>query len=218
MLTAGYLSLSGFSVKIKILNTRELYASLNDRALWTKVTEGDKEAFAFLYRTWFPALFRYGMKLQPDESLVKDCIHDLFVTLWLSRERLSSTDSIQFYLLASLKRRISAQLQKNAVDIFGEVPDTAETYASPEENIIREQAGRELQRKLVKVMGQLPPRQQEILHLRFYEGLSPQETADLMELSLNSSYVLLSKALNFLKKHSDGLKCLIFFVVQLIYL
>ena len=45
-----------------------------------------------------------------------------------------------------------------------------------------------------------------------------QETADLMELSLNSSYVLLSKALNFLKKHSEGLKCLLFFVVQLIYL
>lgn len=195
-----------------------MYASLNDSALWTKVTEGDKEALAFVYRTWFPALFRYGMKLQADESLVKDCIHDLFVTIWLSRERLSPTDSIKFYLLASLKRRISAQLQKNAVDRFDDVPETIATSASPEETIIREQAGQELQLKLVKMMGQLPPRQQEILHLRFYEGLSPQETASIMELSLNSSYVLLSKALNFLKKHSEGLKCILFIAIQLVHL
>ncbi|MBO9153573.1 RNA polymerase sigma factor [Chitinophaga sp. GCM10012297] len=195
-----------------------MYASLNDSALWAKVTEGDKEALAFVYRTSFPALFRYGMKLQADESLVKDCIHDLFVTIWLSRERLSSTDSIKYYLLASLKRRISAQLQKNAVDSFEDVPETVAISASPEENIIREQAGQELQLKLVKMMGQLPPRQQEILHLRFYEGLSPQETANIMDLSLNSSYVLLSKALNFLKKHSEGLKCALFIVIQLIHL
>lgn len=157
------------------------------------------------------------MKLQADESLVKDCIHDLFVTIWLSRERLSATDSIKFYLLASLKRRITAQAQKSAVHI-GEVPETIAAAASPEDVIIKAQSSQELRLKLVKIMDQLPPRQQEILHLRFYEGFSPQETADLMDLSLNSSYVLLSKALSFLKKHSGGLKCVLLLAIQLVHL
>lgn len=157
------------------------------------------------------------MKLQADESLVKDCIHDLFVTIWLSRERLSATDSIKFYLLASLKRRITAQVQKSAVHI-GEVPETIAAAASPEDVIIKAQSSQELRLKLVKIMDQLPPRQQEILHLRFYEGFSPQETADLMELSLNSSYVLLSKALSFLKKHSGELKCILLVGIQLAHL
>lgn len=157
------------------------------------------------------------MKLQPDESLVKDCIHDLFVTIWLSRERLSSTDSIKFYLLASLKRRITAQVQKSVLHSFEEVPETAAAAASPEDAIIKAQSSQELRLKLVKIMDQLPPRQQEILHLRFYEGFSPQETADLMDLSLNSSYVLLSKALSFLKKHSGGLKCILLLGVQLVH-
>jgi DNA-directed RNA polymerase specialized sigma24 family protein len=54
----------------------------------------------------------------------------------------------------------------------------------------------------------LPRRQREILYLRYYEGLDTRETAAIMSLSVSSAYVLLSKALNYLKQHSDKLICL----------
>jgi RNA polymerase sigma factor (sigma-70 family) len=179
-----------------------LYGHLHDKALWSRVIEGDRDALAFIYKTYFNSLYQYGMKLYPDEGLVKDCIHDLFVSIWLSRERLSVTDSIRYYLLASLKRKIASQQQKSR--LFEDPSETA-FASSPEEVLIGEQSNRELRAKLTKVMDKLPRRQKEILYLRYYEGLDTKETAAIMELSVNSTYVLLSKAINYLKKNSDKL-------------
>jgi RNA polymerase sigma factor (sigma-70 family) len=184
-----------------------LYGSLDDKALWARVMEGDKDALAFIYNTYFPSLYRYGMKLSPDAHLVKDSIHDLFTGIWLSRERLSATDSIRFYLLASLKRRISRQ--QGLLNRLTDQSSAAMPFSgSHEEVLIGEQTDKERKEKLEKVINGLPRRQREILYLRYYEGLDTQETAALMSLSVSSAYVLLSKALNYLKQHSDKLICL----------
>lgn len=185
-----------------------MYGSLDDKALWTRVMEGDRDALAFIYNTYFPSLYRYGMKLCPDANLVKDSIHDLFTGIWLSRERLSATDSIRFYLLASLKRRISRQ-QGLLNRLASQSSFTQPIAGSHEEALIGEQADQERKEKLEKVISGLPRRQREILYLRYYEGLDTQETAAIMSLSVSSAYVLLSKALNYLKQHSDKLICLL---------
>ncbi|PUZ26783.1 RNA polymerase sigma factor, sigma-70 family [Chitinophaga costaii] len=189
-----------------------MYASLPDKVLWSKLMEGDRDALAFIYKTCFGSLFRFGMKISPDENLVQDCIHDIFVTLWLSRERLSPTDNIKYYLLASLKRKITGEQQRLSDRLRNANTDLLQAH-SPEEVLIGEEANQELRQKLNRVLDQLPRRQQEILYLRFYEGLDPQQTANIMGLSLNSTYVLLSKALNYLKKHSDQLLIISFFLL-----
>ncbi|GAA0554540.1 RNA polymerase sigma factor [Chitinophaga japonensis] len=179
-----------------------MYGSLDDKALWSRVIEGDQDALAFIYSTYFRSLYRYGMKLCPDSHLVKDAIHDLFTGIWLGRERLTVTDSIRFYLLASLKRKIGRQQQ----GLLSRLQDTGLSVTpSHEATLIGEQADRERKEKLQRVINSLPRRQREILYLRYYEGLDPQETAAIMSLSVNSAYVLLSKALKYLKEHSDKL-------------
>lgn len=206
-----FLSLEGLNYNTankndEILNPDELYGSLNDKELWTKVIEGDKDALAFIYSRYFHSLFNYGARFNPDESLVKDCIHDLFVSIWLGRERLSVTDNIKYYLMASLKRRISSLARKGLLQqLFDGDAAGIQFTGSHEEVMIGRQADQERRRKLAAVMTKLPRRQQEILYLRYYEGFDTKETAAIMSLSVNSTYVLLSKALNFLKKNSDQL-------------
>jgi RNA polymerase sigma factor (sigma-70 family) len=178
------------------------YSCLNDKELWSKLINGDEDALAFIYNTYFPSLYKYGMKILTESGIVKDCIHDLFTALWFSREKLSETDSIKYYLFASLKRRI---VRHSRPGLLHRLLDSNTTTPSPEQTIIDEQSSKERTKKLEKVIRKLPKRQKEILYLRYYEGLSTQETADIMSLSVNSTYVLLSKALNYLKKHSDEL-------------
>jgi RNA polymerase sigma factor (sigma-70 family) len=179
------------------------YSSLNDQELWSKLINGDEDALAFIYNTYFPSLYKYGMKILTDSSIIKDCIHDLFAALWFSRERLSDTDSIKYYLFASLKRRIVRHSRKGVLHRL--LDPAINSTPSQEQTIIDKQSSQERSKKLEKVIRKLPKRQKEILYLRYYEGLTTQETADIMSLSVNSTYVLLSKALNYLKKHSDEL-------------
>ena len=186
------------------------YKNLSDQELWSRLIDGDEGALAFIYDTWFTSLYKYGMKIQADSSLVKDCIHDLFTSLWHSRQQLSVTDNIKFYLFASLKRNIVKHGKAEGLfNLFRQQPVAQESHMpSYEERLINEQTNKERNLKLAKVIEQLPKRQREILYLRYYEGLSTQETAEIMSLSVNSTYVLLSKALNYLKSHSGELMTL----------
>lgn len=187
------------------------YTGLSDQELWSRLINNDEGALAFIYNTWFPSLYKYGMKFHTDSSLIKDCIHDLFATLWHTRANLSATDNIRFYLLASLKRNILRHSRKEGLfrlfDNF--VPDSHPHMPSHEQKMIDEQASDEQKRKLASVIEKLPKRQKEVLYLRYYEGLSTEETAAIMSLSVNSTYVLLSKALNYLKNHRGELMILI---------
>ncbi|MGE7774668.1 RNA polymerase sigma factor [Chitinophaga sp. NPDC101104] len=180
-----------------------IYAGLPDRDLWNKVKEGDRAALDYIYRQHFRPLYGYGMKVHADETLVQDAIHDVFVSIWQGRGGLSATDSIRFYLLSSLKRRILRHLGKQLV-----LPDDDGAFydapsASPEDELIGKQSDQQRRARLAGVMAELPPRQQEVLYLRYYHGLDTRETADIMSLSVNSAYVLLSKALKYLKDNSD---------------
>jgi len=185
------------------------YSCLNDKELWSKLINGDEDALAFIYNIYFPSLYKYGMKIFTESGIVKDCIHDLFAALWFSRERLSDTDSIKYYLFASLKRRIVRHSRSGLLHRFLE---TSMSTPSVEQTIIEEQTSQERSKKLEKVIKKLPKRQKEILYLRYYEGLSTQETADIMSLSIDSTYVLLSKALNYLRKHSDELAAILAYI------
>jgi len=185
------------------------YTELSDQELWSRLINNDEGALSFIYNTWFPSLYKYGMKLHADSSLVKDCIHDLFASLWHSRGKLSVTDSIKFYLFASLKRTIARHSRGLNRSFENLTLHYAPSMPSHEERLIDQQTSDERARRLERVIQKLPKRQKEILYLRYYEGLSTQETATIMSLSINSTYVLLSKALNYLKSHSDELLILI---------
>src|SRR5882672_10780272 len=77
--------------------------------LWLQFKGGDREAFATLYQKHSIPLIAYGMKLCPDLDLLKDQIQELFVELWHSREGLSPTDSVKFYLLKALRYKLIRQ-------------------------------------------------------------------------------------------------------------
>lgn len=189
------------------------YSGLPDEVLWDKLRAADKEAFSIIYKRYFPKLFNYGRKLLHEKEMVQDCIHDLFVSLWRSRGNLSATSSVKFYLYACLKRQIALQTKRKSVfsadRFFHQAGKEFELVPSPEEDLILAQTERRRMEKLLRTINKLSARQKEVLFLRYYEGLSTKEVAAIMSLNINSTYVLLSKALDFLKKHRHKLISLI---------
>jgi RNA polymerase sigma factor (sigma-70 family) len=56
-------------------------------------------------------------------------------------------------------------------------------------------------RKLEGVLNSLSDRQKELIYLRFYQSLSFEQIAEVMNLSRQSVYNLLQKSLGSLRKH-----------------
>ncbi|MCC5929022.1 MAG: sigma-70 family RNA polymerase sigma factor [Cyclobacteriaceae bacterium] len=189
-----------------------------DLEIWSAFVQGDKEAFAVIYRNSVKNLYNYGMKVSDNSELVEEAIQDLFVELWERRERLSLTDNINFYLLKALRFKIIrlAENEKRRVTQLNSIKATylCEHVLPFEEILIREQLGEERKMKLFTALAKLPARQKEVLHLLFFEKYSYEEISKIMDLNLRSVYTLAWKSIATLKKN---ILCIVFTIASWVF-
>ncbi|MBF9254603.1 sigma-70 family RNA polymerase sigma factor [Pontibacter sp. 172403-2] len=170
----------------------------NEAELWDSLRAGDEEAFSLLYTSFVDVAYSYGCRLHPDKDQVKDCIQDLFVTIWRTRNKLGPTTSIKYYLFRSLRRELGRQQKHNKVyqgatsDVLAEESAEAQ-WISLDEDTQRNTA-------LENALQQLSERQREAVYLRFYQNMEFEEVALLMEISPRAVYKLIYRAIDVLKK------------------
>ncbi len=73
---------------------------------------GNMAAFSQLYNLHINVLFNYGLKLTLDKELLKDCIHDIFVKLYVKKDELGTIDNLRSYLFISLKNKLCDELRR----------------------------------------------------------------------------------------------------------
>ncbi len=164
--------------------------------LWQAFKKGDEQAFARLYELLIHDLLRYGYRIQPDQALVRDSIHDVFLHLWTHRQNLSDTTSAKFYLYRALRNRMVRNLSAVVPDVA--LPDLVELPA--EDAWIAEESAAIQTDKLRRQIELLPKRQQEAIQLRYYHDFTPDEIAAIMEVNVQSVRNFLHRAIQHLRE------------------
>ena len=179
----------------------------NSTALWLQFKNGDKDAFAELYHFHIKSLIAYGAKLCADEEVLKDNIQDLFIELWNGRENLAEVDCVKFYLFKALRYKLirahkMRQSQSSISRIFSE---DANSYNTVEDSVETEIIDKEIfdsqMATLRKAIAALTKRQQEAIQLRFYQGFSNEQIAELMSVNYQSVSNLVYTALCRIKEN-----------------
>ncbi|MNS33705.1 RNA polymerase sigma factor CnrH [compost metagenome] len=163
-------------------------------------------AYERIYTLHINSLYEYGSRFGKDEEIVKDCIQDLFVKIWTNRNSLTDVISIRNYLFTSLRGQLFNRLEREKKIIYDDnIEDNYDfEMVFPTENrLIAIEKDKRLTGKMAAALDKLSPRQKESIYLRFYEGLSYPELAQVMNISVKSSYKLIAKALDSLKEHVD---------------
>ncbi|GGN03302.1 DNA-directed RNA polymerase sigma-70 factor [Dyadobacter beijingensis] len=172
-----------------------------DPVLWQKFREGDPLAFEQLLRSYYRPLFDYGRRFISDRDQLKDIVHDLFLHLWERREYLGKTDQIKPYLLTSLRNRIfkNTSRQESRPELFLAIEHTPEdfheTAHSIESELILTEFAAEKLSRIQHIIQSLTPRQQEIIHLKFYQDLSNERIAEILNISRPATANLLYESL-----------------------
>ena len=177
----------------------ENYSTKSDASLWKDFLEGDIIAYEHIYRTYFATLYNYGYKICSEESLVLESIQELFITLLEKRTKLSETDSIKFYLFKSLKTtliRTLANQKKRKEKEYNQAFEVSFYFDENCDSSIQE----ERIEKLKQALEILSPRQKEAITLRFYDNLSFEEIAEIMNIGIGSVYKIIYKGIDNLKK------------------
>jgi RNA polymerase sigma factor (sigma-70 family) len=183
------------------------YRSDERERRWLEFKEGDRDAFADIYRQHIIPLIAYGLRLCPDRHLLKDQIQELFVELWNSRRNLSATGSVKFYLLRALRYKL-IRLEKNRNLRYktsrSDIDLDTLFQESIEASIIENEIHASQTATLRQAIRTLSHRQQEAIQLRYYQGLSHEEIGELMDLNYQSVSNLLHRALLKLKVMVKG--------------
>ena len=170
---------------------------------WEEHRRGNIHSLGKLMQGYYPDLFHYGMRLQNEREFVKDSIQEVFLNLWKLYGTIQSVENVKAYLLIVLKSHMIRDLTNKRM-MFHSTIDEEYSFSvefSADMRMIEEEHEIYQVRKLEVAMNHLPKRQKELIYLRFYQNLSFEQIAEVMNLGRQSVYNLFQKSLNNLRKN-----------------
>ncbi len=171
------------------------------KSQWELLIEGDKEAFIFIYETFYQDLFTYGFSLSGDKELTKDCLQDMFLEIWYNRAQLNrEVANIRSYLFTWLRRKIHKDLKQQTTHSYnGTHPAGTEHELPYEELLIRFQQNAEDRQKLTVALAKLTKKQLQIIKLRYFDNLSYEQIAEKTSLTGRTVYNHVYEAIRHLR-------------------
>lgn len=196
-----------------------------EQKLWDSFRAGSEEAFVRLFQLYSDPLFYYGCSLNTDRALIKDGIQELLCNLWERRSSLPPVQNLRFFLFGALRRILLRKLQRESRQVDSQNSEKIitdffnETTLSPESHLIRLEEQEQSANQLQQAIQSLPDRQREAIHLRYFQGLSYAEMAEVMEVKKGTIGRFIVQAIDTLRqkvKKSHFLALLILYVWQLL--
>ena len=180
-----------------------------DSKLITKYKQGSEKALYTLIERHQKDLFTYIFYKIMDEDLANDVFQDTFMKIIITFKENRYNEEGKFILWA--KRiahnliidhfRLKAKHNKVSESSFdNEEFSIFDLIAEKEENIEERLISKQINDDLFKMLHLLPDNQQEVIKLRFFDGLSFKEIADQTETSINTTLGRVRYALINLRK------------------
>jgi len=168
--------------------------------LVARAKDGDADAFGELYRIYCDTVFRYIYYRVSTRAMAEDLTSETFVRA-LRRITTFSWQGRDFGAwLVTIARNLVADHFKSSrhhMEVStGEMLDSNEVEASPEESVLKRLSNE----ALLDAVHRLNDQQRECVALRFLQGYSAEETAEIMGESEDVIRVLSHRALRALSR------------------
>jgi RNA polymerase sigma-70 factor (ECF subfamily) len=170
---------------------------MEDSELLLLLSNGDRSAFDALYAKHWKNVFNAAYKRLKDEGVAKDVTQDVFIQLW-TRKSKSPIENIGAYLAVSARNSVFKHMEKAA-----KYTSLADCLIEPESHSGHAD-GTILHNEFLKgfqeILKTLTPQQQMIFNMKFNEGLSSQQIADELQISIKTVRNQMGRALQTLRE------------------
>lgn len=174
--------------------------SSEDEILLKRLKRGNEDAFRRIYLKYHKQLYRVALKTLRSKTLSEDAVQDIFVKLWNHKKKLRKSGSLKGFLLTALKNHVLNMVSthkrklKKHVEVLYEQKQTKKVH----QNIYDLSKYREIYQEAIK---QLPKKRKEVFRLRIKEGLTNQEVADYLEISIHTVKSQYYQASKFIREY-----------------
>lgn len=178
-----------------------LVTPAEDAVLVRRAKDGDAQAFGYLYDRYFERVYRYVYYRMRDATEAEDVTSDVFFRALRAMPRYEPRQPFLAWLYRIARNavidRVRAKKPRVSFEDALAHPDAADQIVDPDAVIL--QADR--RERLRQAMQNLTGEQQEVVVLRFVEGLSSEEVGTIMGKRAGTVRGLQFRALQALRKH-----------------
>jgi len=175
---------------------------------WSQLLKGDSAAFDNIMRLYFNPLAVYGWRFTRDKQLIKDVIQELFLFIWQKRDRLSNHVNLQSYIYASFRRLLIRKIkeqEKSKIILIEDVTlEDFQLSVSISRELIEKEQAIIWENQLNQCIQELPARQREVIYLRFFQGLSREEVAQVLAITTQTVSNIQQMAIRTLRETIPG--------------
>lgn len=159
---------------------------------------GDAKAYSYLVDKFDKKLFVYALSLVRDSALAQDIVQNVFLNVWIYREKLNSDYSIQSFLYTSTYNNFTKQYWKSQ-----STKNLKEKYAQALNEVV-EETDEEAIKKLISIVSEeiekLPRKCKQVFLLSKTEGLTNIEISEYLGISLKTVESHITKAYTIIKE------------------
>ena len=172
----------------------------DDHILAFKIRNDNLEAFELLYNRYKRKLYCFSLKYLENSSDAEELVQVVFISLWEHRKNIDDTKLIKNYIYKSAVNYIYNFLKKKSIrkrylEFEWQKPEGSvnQTY----DNLFY----LDLEKRLDIIIGSLPPQQQKIFYLSRFIGLSHENIARKLGLSVRTVENQIYRVAKILKRH-----------------
>lgn len=153
----------------------------DDKDLLLKLQQGDKACFKQFFEEHYDRYLSFARGLLHDEMAAEDAVQEAFTRLWVRRESIDPTRSVNNFLLVIIRNIIYnyLRLRYNARRSDVPLPDVADASARIEDRYIMA----EMEHRVEQIIDQMPPQRRKIFMMSRQEHLTNAEIARLLNIS-----------------------------------
>jgi len=155
--------------------------------VWKNFINGDTRAFDIIYKEQVDFLYKYGLKIKRDTSLIEDSIQDLFLYIISKKKEIVTPENIRFYLLTAFRRILLEKIYKEKNYIKENSLGSFKFDFIIDIDEIRKKKLTEAKIKFIEdLIESLDSQKKEIIYLKFHSGLSYTEIAEIAGIKSDS--------------------------------
>jgi RNA polymerase sigma factor (sigma-70 family) len=163
-----------------------------EKGLLTQALQGNRDAFGDLYEMYMDEVYRYIYYRVSSEVDAEDLTELVFLKVWENLQTFEQKVSFRAWLLRFARNTVIDHYRTRKTHVaLDEYVASASGHEQPEEKVRTQETAA----KLMRAISKLSQLQQDVIILRFANGYSAMETAQILDRDVGTIRVLQHRAL-----------------------
>ena len=168
-----------------------------DIQLFNRIKQGDKKSFEALFSSYYDALCNFAYLFVQDYQVAEEAVSDVFVKIWLRKEKIDIHLNVKAYLYKSTKNTVLSYVRKQKLETVNiENHQDSQNTETPETLLLKAEKTDHLH----QIINTLPKKAGLVFRMHKVDQMKYREIAEILGISEKTVENHMGNSIRHLKK------------------